>query len=1039
MSELQHAALQIRASLARLRTRIVQRATFEGLALAVLAGALLFALGVVALGPLKLGASVRLAALAGLGLALLVPVLWRWIAADRRWRDDVRVAAQLERAFPELRNDVRAAIEFSRASAPNNNNGAALRVHLASRVAKLLGAQPSIEAAVPRRDVRRLFAAGLFVWLGVIVSSLIAPDSMGSGLQRLVWGVPARVEAVAVAPTAPLVTTIDLEYRYPAYTGLPPKRVRGSTGDVTALAGTTVLLQTQALLGVRDARVVVGEGESQQVYPLTIGGGRVLQGSFPVLADANWTIELEPEAGGPRRVDPIVRRIRVEADEVPTIELLSPPPTLEIGVNDVIDIEYIANDDYGLGAVELVWYFTNDEQNQRTLPLLDATGRRSSQEHVPFELQPLALQPRDELVAYIQAYDNDAIAGAKRGRSRPITMRVAAPEDRHAEVLDRKKALFENLLARLGVVLPVRLADWTLAEDGSLSSTARPPGEAGFGAMLEAAAGARTGWAETITLFDELLDLAALDTLSVASDNEMLRVAYERLVDADANHARAVGDALEFSQAGSDVAPLMPATARTDAVLIERAEQAILLFEDLIAEHQADDAVRTLQELNEIRERLRDLLEEYRNTNDPALREQIERELRRLETRMRELLAQLASQVANLPLEHLNAEGLDPNEMAENIGEMTSSLDAIREALENDDIESALQALDNLGSELEAMTGELGGALEQAGSEGLSEFDQAMGELMDEINTLEQLEQEIESETARLEADMNRARQEEMREEIDRRLAEARARVAELQQTLRDEPNSALMETTRETLIELDRGLEQLESTLEQGDIATALEQVSSVISGLSDLEWSLEQDAVLSRRDPARQQQAQALRGETTSGRRSMMDVRNSLQELVEQSQPRPDASQQQRMGELSEQQGAARERLEQLGQRMGEMGEQFPMPGPSEETMQQVGEGMGQSQQNLQGGRPRPAQQGQMQALEGLRTMRQQLQQMMQQQRRQQQQQGRQNNERVEIPEESEANRARFRQQVLDGMREGGLESYDEQLRYYYESLVR
>ena len=44
----------------------------------------------------------------------------------------------------------------------------------------------------------------------------------------------------------------------------------------------------------------------------------------------------------------------------------------------------------------------------------------------------------------------------------------------------------------------------------------------------------------------------------------------------------------------------------------------------------------------------------------------------------------------------------------------------------------------------------------------------------------------------------------------------------------------------------------------------------------------------------------------------------------------------------------------------------------------------------------------------------------------------------ERVEIPEEAEETPAEFREDILDAMREESLQSYEEAIRRYYESLV-
>ena len=70
----------------------------------------------------------------------------------------------------------------------------------------------------------------------------------------------------------------------------------------------------------------------------------------------------------------------------------------------------------------------------------------------------------------------------------------------------------------------------------------------------------------------------------------------------------------------------------------------------------------------------------------------------------------------------------------------------------------------------------------------------------------------------------------------------------------------------------------------------------------------------------------------------------------------------------------------------------------------------------------------------------MRQQMQQLTQRQRqREQQLGGRSANEQVEVPEDEASRRAAYRQQVIDAMREGTLDVYQDEIRSYYESLLQ
>ena len=69
---------------------------------------------------------------------------------------------------------------------------------------------------------------------------------------------PTLFEGAAVS-TVPLVGDVRITYQYPAYTGLPPRTVEGSTGDIVAVKGTRVRIETRPLRSARQALLLLGE------------------------------------------------------------------------------------------------------------------------------------------------------------------------------------------------------------------------------------------------------------------------------------------------------------------------------------------------------------------------------------------------------------------------------------------------------------------------------------------------------------------------------------------------------------------------------------------------------------------------------------------------------------------------------------------------------------------------------------------------------------------------------------------------------------
>ena len=66
----------------------------------------------------------------------------------------------------------------------------------------------------------------------------------------------------------PYVKKLDLEYRFPSYTGLEPRKVEDG-GDIAVLAGTDVALTITPTMASKGGRVVIGDSDS-----VALGRGR---------------------------------------------------------------------------------------------------------------------------------------------------------------------------------------------------------------------------------------------------------------------------------------------------------------------------------------------------------------------------------------------------------------------------------------------------------------------------------------------------------------------------------------------------------------------------------------------------------------------------------------------------------------------------------------------------------------------------------------------------------------------------------------------
>lgn len=1028
------------------RLRALRRVLIRGELLHGAAWALAVGAGVLLLASVSLGVipapGPRAAGLAVLVLGPMLALLWAARGA-LRWRDLRAVAARAEDAAPALRSDVRTALGFAaRREAPGDEADLRrqLRERLTARVARELdNRRDELAQAVrgPGND-RPVRVAGLALATLAVLASF-GPAAVGDGLRYLLFAQPPVSGAHAlVEEQNALIEPIRVTLLPPAYTGLATREVRGTLGDFRALVGTEVSWRTRSLIPVTQARLRLGTTDDAIAVPLEVLEGGVLQGVFTATESVSYQVELRAE-DGPWRVDPRHRRLAVEADQPPTVELAAPDDGGAVAPDEVIQFVYAASDDFGLRSVRLVWHFEGDEERRREITLHTGLSTRSIEDQALLDLADLRLQPRDVVVSWIEATDNDTISGPNVGRSRPVLLRVAAPDELNLEILALKQTLFDQTIQQLGGMLPVTLNRWVAdAERTRLRAQPRLIEETDRRQALDAQLGTQAGWAEILALWNRLVERMADDVYSAERDRELLAMMHGRLHGLERDHAAIALQAEALGRTPGVPAALWNRAIHHDAEHVSAAERAVLLLDDLLAAHRQELVARTLEELQETRERLRELIERLRETDDPELREQILDEIARLDARMRELMQRMRDQVDQAPPEHLNIEAMEPSELTESLTEMSSALDDLRSRIEQGDLDGALAALDAMEQGMQPLQDEMG----TPGDPGqLSEFQRQMGELLEEAANLAELERAIEEETADVLEQARREGAERAAEQLAETFEEVQQRVEELRRQIDGLDPAQVSPDARQRLEDVSAGLERLERHVQEQDVAGCQEAAGREGRAMMEAAWFMQPRDDAADASGRRRAAREAERAERVmrDGEAAMRRIEQQMQALQQAAQPRVGSEGQSRMDRLAGEQRQASERLEALRRRAAEMSAEVPgLEDALAPSFDQARQSMQSAENRLRRGDAPGALESERSARQQLEALRQQMQQMSS--RRPQGQRGRDvNRERVGVPEEGEPDRHGFRREVREAMRENRVESYEEDLQRYYERLVR
>jgi hypothetical protein len=1036
MNELQ----RIRVVLVAVRRRVLVRAAVQtagfGLA-AMLAALLALSASAAAVGPAGFWPVVTGLLLAALGLAALGYGVLR---PARTLRGDRAAARLVARLHPAVSSDLVSAVELGnpqppgydpaperphrahpRAAHPRQAAGAPEAAGLVSE-ALVRALQDRVAGVVEQLDPKRLISmrpAGVALGALLVAALLVGGATrvwpeLTAGLATLVHR-PTRFEGAAVSAT-PLVGDLRISYEYPAYTGLPPRVVEGSTGEILAVKGTKVRLEARPLRRTRKALLLLGEEGENGELPAKVAAG-VLSIELTLMESGSYRIWLSPMLGRPVR-ELRSHRLTAEADSPPRVEIQGPADRLELATPRPIEIGYSAADDYGLGAVELV-YRIGDQPEQRQL-LRDAHGARTAQGRTVWDPTANARLLAGERIAYrIEAKDRDEVSGAKAGSSRTLYVIIQNPHENIEDRLDRQRDVLDKLVSDLAN----RLEQVPAAREAGAANE--------LSARVAALLGLHEAEESHLALLGRLLD----DDRREGNLTKALRATLAGIADRLEHVLRDEAEALgpRRGKPGAAVPGAAPALTAGSwgkiAGLSDKhtaeLEKDVLLLDDLIGRQRLEDLAMLGRELTDAHQRLQDLLGRYKATKDEALRRQLEREARDLRARLADLAQKIAALKArnDVPEEWRNM----PDMKA--VSEQAKKLDDL---LEKGDEAGLSKALAELGENLKNLRQMLDQNLEGFGAERFPQENRVVAELMKKIGDLEGDERALQKETQGLSDRQEAEVERRLKGKLDDFLKKEGEKVERLKQRLSGiptgDPESALSE-------ELERARDsakQMKRLFAERDLAEAKGEAERATSSLDRATEHAGEDG-----EPGGKQRRSRLR---PGDAEALGDARTIAQEIADDLDkilPRPSEM---LTPEEREQARGQSERQNAIGDRTDETAAEAArrlgkMPGleKAESDLKGAAARMRQAAEMLKKSESKPASGAERDAAERLAKLRDSLQERSMGS-------GQQHRDPVRIPgaDESTAPRA-WRQELMDAMKEKAPERFRDEVRRYYEELVR
>ncbi len=959
---------------------------------------------------------------------------------------DGEIARYVGGHVPDLRSDLLSVVELAKSPPVGCSPG--LIAELGQRTA----------AAAATLDVRRLvdlrplLRPALFSAV-VVLLFLLRLGAMLGGARLLLQSPPPNPIAVS---SGPLLGDLRLLLSYPRYTALPPRVVPSSSGDITVLPGTEVRVEARVLIPVERAHAVLQlEGRQQNIPVQIVRPPPRADGPHHPLLVATFTAQQSGsyyfviERGYQDRVrERDAHRLDIERDQPPRVELFAPADELEVTSVRRIELGYSAEDDLGLGDVDLVYKIGNGGERRKRVRSVAEGGKkgeavraaplRSLAAKMEWDLSEIDLSPGTAVVYFMEARDLDTVSGPNVGRSRSYVLHVLSPREKADALLASQEQLREQAIQLLGDRI-----DWGKA----VASAPSPPAGA-----AEAREPTLDSWerlqavhrrAETLLVQlgrvgrgqPDSAKGAAKDLLSTLQEigNRLGKLTQEEetlLSELRTRRMQVPAAAHRKALAGKEVSGL------NDRHIAEL-ERDTLLLDDLIGRQRMEELLAIGDEMTSLRDRMQQLLADYKRAPTDALRREIERELRAFERRLAELAERAQRLGQEVPEEFLNREALGQNDMQ-------TRLDRVRDLLQKGDIDRAVAEFEHMSQVLDNLIKGMEHGLRSYRRERFTAEEKALAELENRLSDLVHDEELLRRRTEELKQHASARARQLVRDRAESLSRKLQPEVARLRKLLSEIDAAPLGPWGADEMDKAQRRLDDLSRMLDQGDLDEARAMAEEAGQTMGRIEGELRSEEQASRwgqrvrigRSRARAEQARSLAGEIEA------EIAKALPHPEDLLSPQ----ERRQLNDLRAEQEALRRRSGEVGREFGKRGQQLKEEAPAIEQLgQQAGELLRKAQGHMQKsegelGRlaPRGAVAAQGQALEQLG----QLQQKVQQARRPRSEGAGSRSERepVKIPGAEEYRAPKeFRQDILDAAKREAPVEYRDQVKQYYEELIR
>ena len=247
----------------------------------------------------------------------------------------------------------------------------------------------------------------------------------------------------------PSFENFSLKITPPKYSKITEFTQEGNIATIKSLKGSEILID---IISNRILRTAYLRLNNERVNMVTSHNSA--SGGFTLLKEGSFIVNLADERGITNR-DPIPYTLEIIPDNNPMINIIKPPPMIELGNEQIIPLHIDVVDDFGFTDLQLAYeikkpVYMKDDTFVAMLKIDELEPDSLIQSiKMLWELNNLNLMPDDEIHFHFELTDNDNISGPKKTISNTFIARVPSLTDLFESITNSEEQFFEDMTQEL--------------------------------------------------------------------------------------------------------------------------------------------------------------------------------------------------------------------------------------------------------------------------------------------------------------------------------------------------------------------------------------------------------------------------------------------------------------------------------------------------------------------------------------------------------------------------------------------------------------